>query len=93
MKGAVHLKFVHRCLRRYVSEIEAATNMLLHCNRMSMIEPSFFSVGLCGFSTQADWPKSWGTWAPRIRAFRCRGLSHPREMNEATWLQAFLTPQ
>jgi hypothetical protein len=50
MKGAVHLKFVHRCLRRYVSEIEAAAIVFLYFNRMSLIELSLFSVGLSNFS-------------------------------------------
>ena len=48
MKGAVHLKFFHRCLFRYdseIAEIEALIKVFLHCNRMLRIELPFFSVG------------------------------------------------
>ena len=48
MKDAVHLKFFHRCLFRYDSEIveiEALIKVLLHCNRMLLIELPFFFCG------------------------------------------------
>ena len=44
MKDAMHLKFFHRCLLRYDSEIEASIKAFLHCNRMLQIEPPFFSA-------------------------------------------------
>lgn len=45
MKDAVYLKFFHRCLLRYDSEIEASIKAFLHCNRMLRIELPFFFCG------------------------------------------------